>query len=188
MCHHRIDATLLEQSAHRCRVIGAPAAGWRHAQCDSSCAHQGPVKCTCRGEYHDRSRGVFGALAPLGYTLIMEATAQETGQPAAGFGSGGKPDFWIGGEGKLEKPVHIAITAKDRPGVDRWPAVLVLWHDQLLRLEGTRERSRLRRSRLPDQRKSRNWHPEILSKHAALQPTRSFALSRASKSASYNFH
>ena len=128
------------------------------------------------------------ALAPLGYTLIMEATAQETGQPAAGFGSGGEPDFWIGGEGKLEKPVHIAITAKDRPGVDRWPAVLVLWHDQLLRLEGTRERSLLRRSRLPDQRKSRNWHPEILSKHAALQPTRSFALSRASKSASYNFH
>jgi hypothetical protein len=58
------------------------------------------------------------ALAPLGYTLIIEATAQETGQPAAGFGSGGKPDFWIGGEGKLEKPVHIAITAKDRPAVD----------------------------------------------------------------------
>ena len=30
----------------------------------------------------------------------------------------GKPDFWIGGEGKLEKPVHIAIVAKDRPTVD----------------------------------------------------------------------
>ena len=58
------------------------------------------------------------ALAPLGYTLIMEATAQETGQPAAGFGRDGKPDFWIGGEGKLEKPVHIAIVAKDRPTVD----------------------------------------------------------------------
>src|SRR6266508_2523149 len=58
------------------------------------------------------------ALAPLGYALVMEATAQETGQPAAGFGSGGKPDFWIGGEGKLEKPVHIAIVAKDRPTVD----------------------------------------------------------------------
>jgi len=28
-------------------------------------------------------------------------------------------DFWIGGEGKLEKPVHIAIVAKDRPTVDR---------------------------------------------------------------------
>jgi catechol 2,3-dioxygenase-like lactoylglutathione lyase family enzyme len=58
------------------------------------------------------------ALAPLGYTLVMEVTAHATGQPAAGFGIGGKPDFWIGGEGKLEKPVHIAIVAKDRPMVD----------------------------------------------------------------------
>ena len=42
------------------------------------------------------------ALMPLDYTLVMEVTAQATGMPAAGFGSGGKPDFWIGGEGKLE--------------------------------------------------------------------------------------
>ena len=27
------------------------------------------------------------ALGPLGYTLVMEVTAQETGQPAAGFGA-----------------------------------------------------------------------------------------------------
>jgi catechol 2,3-dioxygenase-like lactoylglutathione lyase family enzyme len=58
------------------------------------------------------------ALAPLGYTLVMEASAEATGQPAAGFGIGGKPELWIGGEGKLEKPVHIAIVAKDRPIVD----------------------------------------------------------------------
>jgi catechol 2,3-dioxygenase-like lactoylglutathione lyase family enzyme len=58
------------------------------------------------------------ALAPLGYALIMEVTAQETGQPAAGFGSDGKPDFWIGQEGKPEKPVHVAIVAKARPAVD----------------------------------------------------------------------
>jgi hypothetical protein len=58
------------------------------------------------------------APAPLGYSLVMEVDAQETGQPAAGFGSDGKPDLWIGGEGKLEKPVHIAIAAKDRPTVD----------------------------------------------------------------------
>jgi catechol 2,3-dioxygenase-like lactoylglutathione lyase family enzyme len=58
------------------------------------------------------------ALAPLGYRLVMEVTAPETGQPAAGFGIGGKPDFWIGGEGKLEKPVHIAIAAGDRAMVD----------------------------------------------------------------------
>ena len=60
------------------------------------------------------------ALAPLGYGLIMEATAEQTGSghPAAGFGAGGKPDFWIGGEGKLEKPLHVAIAAKDRGSVD----------------------------------------------------------------------
>ena len=57
------------------------------------------------------------ALAPLGYTLVMEVIAEETGQPAAGFGSG-KPDFWIGAEGKLEKPVHVAIVANARPAVD----------------------------------------------------------------------
>jgi catechol 2,3-dioxygenase-like lactoylglutathione lyase family enzyme len=60
------------------------------------------------------------ALAPLGYALIMEVAAKDTasGYPAAGFGIGGKPDFWIGGEGKLEKPLHIAIAAKDRASVD----------------------------------------------------------------------
>lgn len=60
------------------------------------------------------------ALAPLGYGLIKEVTAAESGQPAAGFGSDGKPDFWIAGEGKLEKPVHIAIVANDRPTVDEF--------------------------------------------------------------------
>jgi catechol 2,3-dioxygenase-like lactoylglutathione lyase family enzyme len=29
-----------------------------------------------------------------------------------------EPDFWIGGEGKLERPVHIAIVAKERLIVD----------------------------------------------------------------------
>ena len=60
------------------------------------------------------------ALAPLGYTLIMEVPAEgnPSGAPAAGFGINGKPDFWIGGEGKLEKPLHVAILAKDRPSVD----------------------------------------------------------------------
>ena len=66
-----------------------------------------------------RSKAFYeSALGPLGYTLVMEVTAEETGQPAAGFGSGGKPDFWIGAEGKLEKPVHVAIVANARPAVD----------------------------------------------------------------------
>ena len=59
------------------------------------------------------------ALAPLGYSLIMEVTEQDRpGESAAGFGAEGKPDFWIGGEGALNKPVHIAIAAKDRATVD----------------------------------------------------------------------
>ena len=59
------------------------------------------------------------ALAPLGYTLIMEVTQQDQpGMPAAGFGADGEPDFWIGGEGGLNKPMHVAILAKDRATVD----------------------------------------------------------------------
>ena len=69
------------------------------------------------------------ALAPLGYTLVVEVTAAEGGEPAAGFGSGGKPDFWIGGEGnplpalahergRVRRGMHIAILARDRPTVD----------------------------------------------------------------------
>ena len=34
------------------------------------------------------------ALAPLGYSLVMEVTQEQTGHdPAAGFGADGKPDF-----------------------------------------------------------------------------------------------
>ena len=59
------------------------------------------------------------ALAPLGYALIMEVEQEiEKGFSAAGFEIGGKPDFWIGGEGGLDRPVHIAIVAKDRAAVD----------------------------------------------------------------------
>jgi len=58
------------------------------------------------------------ALAPLGYALIMEVKQNEQDAPAAGFGKDGKPDFWIGGEGGLNKPMHVAILAKDRATVD----------------------------------------------------------------------
>jgi len=58
------------------------------------------------------------ALAPLGYVLVMEVAQTENDSPAAGFGANGKPDFWIGGEGALNRPIHIAIAAKDRTAVD----------------------------------------------------------------------
>jgi catechol 2,3-dioxygenase-like lactoylglutathione lyase family enzyme len=64
------------------------------------------------------------ALAPLGYALVMEidGARTESGAPAAGFGTAGKPDFWIGGEGNLGKPLHVAIVAADRASVDAFHA------------------------------------------------------------------
>jgi catechol 2,3-dioxygenase-like lactoylglutathione lyase family enzyme len=69
---------------------------------------------------YERAKAFYAkALAPLGYSLIMEVTQQQTGSfPAAGFGADGKPDFWIGGEGGMNKPLHVAILAKDRATVD----------------------------------------------------------------------
>jgi catechol 2,3-dioxygenase-like lactoylglutathione lyase family enzyme len=58
------------------------------------------------------------ALAPLGYTLVMEVRQDENDSPAAGFGADGKPDLWIGGEGGLQRPIHIAIAAPNRAAVD----------------------------------------------------------------------
>jgi catechol 2,3-dioxygenase-like lactoylglutathione lyase family enzyme len=66
-----------------------------------------------------RSKAFYSqALAPLGYTLIMEVGETESGSPAVGFGREGKPDFWIGGEGGLTGVLHIAIVADDRRTVD----------------------------------------------------------------------
>jgi catechol 2,3-dioxygenase-like lactoylglutathione lyase family enzyme len=48
---------------------------------------------------YERSKAFYTlALAPLGYTLIMEVGPDQTegGNAAAGFGAGGKPDFWSG--------------------------------------------------------------------------------------------
>lgn len=70
---------------------------------------------------YERAKSFYTkALAPLGYTLIMEVPADinPSGAAAAGFGENGKPDFWIGGEGKLAHPLHVAIVAKTRAEVD----------------------------------------------------------------------
>ncbi len=60
------------------------------------------------------------ALAPLGYSLIMEAMPGQTesGAKACGFGKDGKPDFWIGAEGALKGVVHVAIAVENRAIVD----------------------------------------------------------------------
>ncbi|HEY0265747.1 MAG TPA: VOC family protein [Rhizomicrobium sp.] len=57
------------------------------------------------------------ALAPLGVEVVMEVTAEQTGDhPVCGLGEGGKPYFWIG-VGPVAR-VHVAFTAKTRADVD----------------------------------------------------------------------
>jgi len=63
------------------------------------------------------------ALAPLGVAVMMEVTAEQTGGPAfLGFGSDGRPYFWVGGGGKVTGALHVAFTAKDRATVDAFYA------------------------------------------------------------------
>jgi catechol 2,3-dioxygenase-like lactoylglutathione lyase family enzyme len=58
------------------------------------------------------------ALGPLSISLVMEVTAEQTGDGAhAGFGKDGKPFFWIGSGGRLSGPAHFAFTAKSRDEV-----------------------------------------------------------------------
>ena len=64
---------------------------------------------------YERSRAFYErALAPLGIGLVMEPFPG-----LGGFGSGGKPYFWIG---RRERPpqtgVHVAFAASSREQVD----------------------------------------------------------------------
>ena len=59
------------------------------------------------------------ALAPLGITLIMEVGPEHTptGVSACGFGKSGKPELWIGSDGKTTPPMHVAIVVDTRAEV-----------------------------------------------------------------------
>ncbi len=55
------------------------------------------------------------ALAPIGYSLVMEVSAEQTGHSAAaGFGVPPKPDFWISGGAPNAPPVHVAFRVPSR--------------------------------------------------------------------------
>ena len=59
------------------------------------------------------------ALAPIGYELIMELPAAETGDSdAAGFGTPPKPDFWITAGKPNVPPIHVAFRVANRALVD----------------------------------------------------------------------
>lgn len=67
-----------------------------------------------------KSRAFYGAaLAPIGYALIMELSAAQTGHTdVAGFGEPPKPDFWISRGTPNQPPIHIAFRVSTRAQVD----------------------------------------------------------------------
>lgn len=66
----------------------------------------------------DRSKQFYlHALSGLDIAIVMEVTAEQTGgTPSCGFGSEGKPYFWI--SPGVVAPTHIAFTAQSRRDVD----------------------------------------------------------------------
>jgi catechol 2,3-dioxygenase-like lactoylglutathione lyase family enzyme len=68
---------------------------------------------------YERSREFYkGALAPLGISLLMEPVPR-----TGGFGSEGKPWFWITDQREpTTENVHVAFAARDRAIVDAFHA------------------------------------------------------------------
>jgi catechol 2,3-dioxygenase-like lactoylglutathione lyase family enzyme len=66
------------------------------------------------------------ALAPLGYTVLMEVPAEFTGGVMViGLGVAPKPDFWVH-EGTPQKPpIHIAFSAESPAIVDAFYAAAI---------------------------------------------------------------
>ena len=65
------------------------------------------------------------ALAPLGYTLLMEVPAAVAGRDHAGLGIAPKPDFWISAADASHPattPVHVCLRAASRAQVDAFHA------------------------------------------------------------------
>ena len=76
----------------------------------------------------ERSRAFYeAALAPLGITLIMTATPDQTeaGGTAHGFGSNGKPYFWIGDNERVGVGTHVAFATDTRAEVDAFYAAAI---------------------------------------------------------------
>ena len=73
---------------------------------------------------YTRSKGFYlAAFKPLGYDLVMEVSSEETsGHNEAGFGSKGRPYFWIGGGKPQKGRAHFAFMAKNRAAVDAFYA------------------------------------------------------------------
>jgi catechol 2,3-dioxygenase-like lactoylglutathione lyase family enzyme len=70
-------------------------------------------------DYERSKRFYEGALAPIGYSMLMEVPRQFTnGVGVCGFGVAPKPDFWIHGGEANKPPIHVAFRVESRALVD----------------------------------------------------------------------
>ena len=70
-------------------------------------------------DYERSKRFYTDALAPIGYTMLMEVPKEFTGGVGvAGFGEAPKPDFWIHGGEPNKPPIHVAFRVDSRALVD----------------------------------------------------------------------
>lgn len=59
------------------------------------------------------------ALAPIGVSMVMEVTAEQTGNtPVYGFGEGQKPYFWVAQDKIATERLHVAFATDSRAKVD----------------------------------------------------------------------
>lgn len=72
----------------------------------------------------DKAKAFFdAALAPLGIGVVMEVTVEQTGGDRhLGYGSDGKPYFWIGTGGVATGRLHVALATDARAKVDAFYA------------------------------------------------------------------
>jgi catechol 2,3-dioxygenase-like lactoylglutathione lyase family enzyme len=73
------------------------------------------------GDYSRAVRFYRRALAPLGISIVMQVTKEESGSyEGAGFGREGKPSFWISAGQRMVPRLHVAFLADTRAAVDRF--------------------------------------------------------------------
>jgi catechol 2,3-dioxygenase-like lactoylglutathione lyase family enzyme len=76
---------------------------------------------------YERSKAFYlKALAPLGYSTVMELSRERIPQlpvdKTIGLGVGGKPDLWLRPSADAVTPTHVAVRASDRKTVDAFHA------------------------------------------------------------------
>jgi len=71
-----------------------------------------------------RSRAFYdAALKPIGASVLMEVTAEQSGTVAyAGYGRAPRPTFWIAQARPVSGPMHVAFAVDTRAEVDAFYA------------------------------------------------------------------